>query len=202
MCLLASTQRHICENQLDHSIGWCEACGLKPKLVKLTSAIRRMPWPSHHCNHWLSWFCRLLHLLMTFNNEQLTWKPTVTNQPSISDWVIQVPLWLSGLGVGLWNRRPRIDPRMVRYTGGSGNLGSPEWKLPALVESGPCQGAWISTKGSYVTNQPSISDWVIQILLWQSGLGVGLWNRWPGINPCTVRYTNNICSSYVSIILY
>ena len=40
----------------------------------------------------------------------------VTNQPSVSDWVVQVPLWPSGLGVGLWNRRPGIDTRTVRYT--------------------------------------------------------------------------------------
>ena len=39
----------------------------------------------------------------------------VTNQPSVSDWVVQVPLWPSGLGVGLWNRRPGFDPRTVRY---------------------------------------------------------------------------------------
>ena len=29
-----------------------------------------------------------------------------TNQPSVSDWVVQVPLWPSGLGVGLWSERP------------------------------------------------------------------------------------------------
>ena len=34
----------------------------------------------------------------------------VTNQPSVSDWVVQVPLWPSGLGVGLWNRRPPHGP--------------------------------------------------------------------------------------------
>ena len=45
----------------------------------------------------------------------------VTSEPSVSDWVIQIPLWPSGLGVGLSNRRPRIDPRTVRYSGGSGN---------------------------------------------------------------------------------
>ena len=39
----------------------------------------------------------------------------VMNQPSVSDWVVQVPLWPSGLGVGLWNRRPGYDPRTVRY---------------------------------------------------------------------------------------
>ena len=39
----------------------------------------------------------------------------VTNQPSVSDWVVQVPLWPSGLGVGLWNRLPGFDPRTVRY---------------------------------------------------------------------------------------
>ena len=41
---------------------------------------------------------------------------SVTNQPSVSDWVVQVPLWPSGLGVELWNRRPGIDTRTVRYT--------------------------------------------------------------------------------------
>ena len=64
-------------------------------------------------------------------------------EPSINNWVIQVPLWPSGLGVGLWNRQPRIDPTMVIYTGGSSNQGSPEWKLPALVESGQSQGVQI-----------------------------------------------------------
>ena len=46
------------------------------------------------------------------------------------DWVIQVPLWPSGIGFRLWNRRPKIDPRTARYTGGSGNLCLFEWKLP------------------------------------------------------------------------
>ena len=41
---------------------------------------------------------------------------SVMNQPSVRDWVVQVPLWPSGLGVGLWNRRPGFDPRTVRYT--------------------------------------------------------------------------------------
>ena len=39
---------------------------------------------------------------------------TVTNQSSVSNWVVQVPSWPSGLGVGLWNRRPEIDPRTFR----------------------------------------------------------------------------------------
>ena len=40
------------------------------------------------------------------------------NEPvkcNFSDWVIQVPLWLSGLGIGLWNQWSRIDPRTVCY---------------------------------------------------------------------------------------
>ena len=33
---------------------------------------------------------------------------TVTNQSSISDWIVQVPLWPSGLGDGLWSERPGV----------------------------------------------------------------------------------------------
>ena len=47
--------------------------------------------------------------------------PNVMNETSISDRVVQVPLWPIGLGVGLWNQQPWIDPRMVHYTGGSSN---------------------------------------------------------------------------------
>ena len=50
---------------------------------------------------------------------------SVTNQPSVSNWVVQVPLWLSGLGVGPWSELPGVRSRTVRYTGGSGNPGSP-----------------------------------------------------------------------------
>ena len=32
----------------------------------------------------------------------------VMNQPSVSDWEIQVPLCPSGLGVGLWSERPGV----------------------------------------------------------------------------------------------
>ena len=28
LCLLVSTQRHICANRIHHSLGWCEACGI------------------------------------------------------------------------------------------------------------------------------------------------------------------------------
>ena len=38
-------------------------------------------------------------------------------------------------------------------------------------------------------NQPSVSDWIIQVALWPSGLDIGLWNRQPGCDPCTVRYS-------------
>ena len=38
------------------------------------------------------------------------WGSNVTNKPSVSDWVVQVSLWPSGLGLRLWNRRPEIDP--------------------------------------------------------------------------------------------
>ena len=69
------------------------------------------------------------------------------NQPNVSDWVVQVPLWPSGLGIGLWNQWPGIIPYMVSYTGGSGNPGLPEWKLPALVDSGLSQEAQISKRG-------------------------------------------------------
>ena len=61
---------------------------------------------------------------------------TLMNQPSVSDWVVQVSLWSSGLGMGSGASDPGIDPCTVHCTGGSGNPGSPEWKLPALVESG------------------------------------------------------------------
>ena len=74
-----------------------------------------------------------------------------------------------------------------------------EWKLPALVESGPiskvcvcgvCVGGWGGGGGGgggeEVTNQPSLR--VVQVPLWPSGLGVGLWNRPPGFDPRTVRY--------------
>ena len=40
-----------------------------------------------------------------------------------------------------------------------------------------------------VMNQPSLSNWVVQVPLWPCGLGAGLWSEWPGINPRTVRYT-------------
>ena len=32
----------------------------------------------------------------------------VTIEPSVRDWVVQVPLWPSGLSIGLWNERPRV----------------------------------------------------------------------------------------------
>ena len=98
----------------------------------------------------------------------------VTKQPRVSDWVVQIHLWPSGLGIGLWSEWPRVwslhGPlhwwqRYSRF--------SCEWKLPALVEIGPSQGARISIRGSNVMNQPSISDWVVQVPLWPSGLGVG-----------------------------
>ena len=89
-------------------------------------------------------------------------------KPSVSDWGVQVPSWRSGLGVGLCNRWPGIDPRKVRYIGGNDNLGSPEWKLPTLVES---RGG-----GGNVTNHPSVSDWVVQVTF------VAPFRRW------TVRY--------------
>ena len=99
--------------------------------------------------------------------------PCVTNQPSVSDWVVQVPLWPSGLGVRLWNRRPGFDPRKVRYTGGSGNPGSPvsESSSPWFKVT-RAMGLGFQKGGSNVTNQPSVSDWVVQVPLWPSGLGI------------------------------
>ena len=51
------------------------------------------------------------HVKLTYRQ-----KTCVTTQPSVSDWFVQVPLWPSGLGVGIWNRRPGINPRTVCYT--------------------------------------------------------------------------------------
>ena len=116
----------------------------------------------------------------------------VTNQPSVSDWVVQVHLWPSDLGVGLWNQRPGFDPRTVRYTGGSGNPGSPvSGSSPPWLKVALARGLGFQKGGSNVTNQPSVSDWVVQVPLWPSGLDVGLWNRRPGFDPCTVRYSRN-----------
>ena len=122
----------------------------------------------------------------------------VTNQPSVSDWVVQVPLWPSGLGVGLWNRRPGIDTRTVRYTGCSGNPGSPlSGSSPPWLKVARARGLGFKKGGSNVTNQPSVSDWVVQVPLWPSGLGVGLWNRRPGIDTRTVRYTNLFVTTWL-----
>ena len=52
----------------------------------------------------------------------------VTNQPSVSDWVVQVPLWPSGLGFGLWSERPGFDPRTVRSTFTSVTLPPASWR--------------------------------------------------------------------------
>ena len=115
----------------------------------------------------------------------------VTNQSSVSDWVVQVPLWPSGLGVGLWNQRPGIDTRTVRYSGGSGNPGSPvSGSSPPWLKVVRARGLGFQKGGSNVTNQSSVSDWVVQVPLWPSGLGVGLWNQRPGIDTRTVRYNN------------
>ena len=117
----------------------------------------------------------------------------VTNQPSVSDWVIQVPLWPSGLGIGLWNRRPGFDPRTVRYTGGSGNPGSPvSGSPPPWLKVAWARGLGFQKGESNVTNQPSVSDWVVQVPLWPSGLGFGLWNRQPRFDPRTVHYNMTI----------
>ena len=43
------------------------------------------------------------------------------------------------------------------------------------------EGAFLSSYVSCVTNQPSVSDWVIQVPLWPSGLGIGLWSQRPGV---------------------
>ena len=104
------------------------------------------------------------------------------NQPSVSGWVVQVPLWPSGLGVGLWSERPRFDPRPVRYTGGSGNPGLPvSGSSPPWFKVAQARGLGFRKGGSNVTNQPSVSDWVVQVPLWPSGLGVGLWSERPGV---------------------
>ena len=113
----------------------------------------------------------------------------VTNQPSVSDWVVQVPLWPSGLGVGLWKERPGFDPSTARYIGGSGNPGSPvSGSFPPWLKVARARGLGFKKGGSSVTNQPSVSDWVVQVPLWPSGLGVGLWNERPGFDPSTARY--------------
>ena len=125
---------------------------------------------------------------------------SVTNQPSVSDWVVQVPLWPSGLGVELWNRRPWIDTRTVRYIGGSGNPGSPvSGSSPPWLKVARARGLGFQKGGSSVTNQPSVSDWVVQVPLWPSGLGVELWNRRPGIDTLTVRYTSMAIFRYIGV---
>ena len=45
----------------------------------------------------------ILEVLRYINN-------SVTNQPSVSGWVFQVPLWASGLGVGPWDWWPGTLP--------------------------------------------------------------------------------------------
>ena len=87
----------------------------------------------------------------------------VTNEPSVSDWVVQVPLWPSGLGIGLWSERPGV-------VGGGGGGGG-----------GWGGGVGGGGGGSNVTNEPSVSDWVVQVPLWPSGLGIGLWSERPGV---------------------
>ena len=106
---------------------------------------------------------------------------TVTNQPSVRDWVIQVTLWPCGLGLGLWNQWPRIHPGTVCYTGGSSN---PPWLKVARA-----RGLGFQKGGSNVTKQPSVSDWILEVPLWPRGLGVGLWYRPPMMDPCTVCYS-------------
>ena len=60
---------------------------------------------------WAWWFQTPSHPLWRHCHDNVY----VTNQPSVSDWVVQVPLWPGGLDVWIWNRQPGIDPRTVRY---------------------------------------------------------------------------------------
>ena len=84
-----------------------------------------------------------------------------------------------------WFRRwtlERATRGSVRYTGGSGNPGSPvSGSSPPWLKVARARGLGFQKGGSNVTNQPSVSDWVVQVPLWPSGLGVGLWSERPGV---------------------
>ena len=93
-----------------------------PKGLTLTITLTFAFWRSnvtltfdhtHDLDHGFSWSNFEIALSQ---NGRANWH-CVTNQPRISDWVVQVPLWPSGLGVGLWSERPggwgSIPPRSV-----------------------------------------------------------------------------------------
>ena len=63
--------------------------------------------------------------------------------------------------------------------------------FPPYLKVARARGLGFQKGGSSVTNQPSVSDWVVQVPLWPSGLGVGLWNERPGFDPSTARYMLN-----------
>ena len=54
-----------------------------------------------------------------------------------------------------------------------------EWGLWLKVAR--ARGLGFQKGGSNVTNQSSVSDWVVQVPLWPSGLGVGLRSERPGV---------------------
>ena len=56
------------------------------------------------------------------------------------------------------------------------NGSSPPW-----LKAARARGFGFQKGGSNVTNQPSVSEWVVKVLLWPSGLGVGLWSKRPGV---------------------
>ena len=110
---------------------------------------------------------------------------------NVSDWVVQVPIWPRGLGVKFPNRR---DPRGTRDQSLSVTLVAAVIQVhkngssPPLLKLARARGLGFQKGGSNVTNQPSVSDWVVQVPLSPSGVGVGLWNRPPGIYSRMVRY--------------
>ena len=124
----------------------------------------------------------------------------VMSHPSISDWVVHVPLLPSCLGIGLWSERPGFNPITVRYTGGSGNPGSPvSGSFPPCLIVSLARGLGFPKVGSNVTNQPNISNWVVQVPLWPNGLGVGLWSERPGVRSLQGPLQYQIYSTQISL---
>ena len=82
------------------------------------------------------------------------------------------PAWL-----GTASRNEKSDLWFTRTCPENMGLAPTCWLKVARARGLGFQNGW-----SNVTNQPSVSDWVVQVSLWPSGLGVGLWMERPGFN--------------------
>ena len=99
---------------------------------------------------------------------------SVTNQPSVNDWVVQVvPLCPSGLGVASGASDPGFDPSTVCYTGSSGNLGFLWVETPCLGWKWPVQRGSDFKKGEQCNEPPKCKR------LGRSGIFMTQWfRRW------------------------